>query len=232
MGACRLTFFENQNGFWEKIIKTLTADTADGFIENIPAKLTTIQALLDDMVDDNFLILEDSTTQNYIQTIPDDKDGFVVEVRHYLSDDENDFKHHRKICDDFSKVFDYFEQFFDDKPINTSDWQDITQDFKHRIYVKCRINQLNDEYYLMLYDDTHEYLMEQISKFSDKQDYLTICLNDENSEQSLTIYPQNHDYKINLNHQEPIGQKIISDINHLTKIIVNFLNDDISDWIN
>lgn len=213
-------------------MKTLTADTADGFIENIPAKLATVQALLGDMIDDNFVILEDGTTQSYIQTTPDDKDGFVAEVRYYFSDDERDFKHYRKICDDISAVFDYFEQFFDGKPINTSNWQDITQDFEHRVYVKCRINQLNDEYYLMLYDDTHEYLMEQVSKFSDKQDHLTIYLDDEYSKQSLTVRPQHHDYELILNHHGHTSQKLISDIERLTIIIINFLNNNMSDWVN
>lgn len=213
-------------------MKTLTADTANNFIENTPAELATVQSLLDNMIDDNFVILDDSTTQSYIQTTPDDKDGFVVEVRYYFSDDERDFKHYRKICDDISAVFDYFEQFFNGKPININDWQNITQDFEDRIYIKRKTNQKEYEYYLMLRDDTHENIIKQIRHLDDKHDFLTIYFNDENSEPSLTIRPQHHDYELTLNHHGRTSQKLINNIDHLITIIINFLNNDMSDWVN
>lgn len=210
-------------------MKTLTAELYDKFIENAPANLDELSDVLTHMIDDNFVILDDADTQNYIQATPDDNgDGFLVEVRYYANDtddtdDENDFVHYRKIVENIDQVFNYFELFFNDVPINTDDWQNITQEFSSHLYLKSNINNTPFDYYIFHNDDTHEHIMLDIGKMTSAKDSLMIALSDNENSPMLNIRLAGLDYQVVY---QDGNQSITKTINYHT------LNTMIADFIN
>lgn len=120
-------------------MKTLTVDTFENYTDNapVPANFNKVYEFLKEMIEYDFVILADDITQNYIQTTPDDTNGFLTEMRLYpnYADNENNFIHYRKVIKSIDEVFKYFELFFNDMPINIDDWKNVTQEFSQQIYI-------------------------------------------------------------------------------------------------
>ncbi|MDO4250777.1 MAG: hypothetical protein Q4C68_04630 [Moraxella sp.] len=210
-------------------MKTLTTQTLD----NAPADLHTIKTLLEQMIDDDFVVLVDEPTQNYIQTTPDDTgDGFVLETRHYSNyhDNENDFCHYRNIVADINAVFDHFALFFDDKPINTSDWQDITEEFAHHIYIKTNINNNPFDYYLLRSDEMYDHIIGHIGEMATAKDTLVIYP-DEHGDCLLEIRLDGKHHKLIYQDNEQVITKHIKDSNILKNIIANFIDGNMTDFV-
>ncbi len=208
-------------------MKTLTTQTLD----NAPADLHTIKALLEQMIDNDFVVLVDEPTQNYIQTAPDDTDGFVLEIRHYPNhhNEENDFCHYRNIVADINAVFDHFALFFDDKPINTAHWQDITEEFSHRIYIKTNIDNNPFDYYLLHSDGIHNRIIEHIGELTTAKDTLVIYP-DEHGDCLLEIRLDGKHHKLIYQDNEQVITKHIKDSDVLKSIIANFIHGNMTDF--
>lgn len=217
-------------------MKTLTVDTFENYMDNtpVPANFDKVYEFLQEMIDDNFVILADDITQNYIQTTPDDTNEFLIEMRLYTNyaDNENNFIHYRKVFENIEQVFKYFELFFNDKPINTDDWKNVTQEFFHQIYINSNINNQFFEYYLTPADDVHEYIIKQIQKLKENADFYTIYPDSENDENSLKICQENNGYIIIFQNEEIETTRLIGNINDLQNLLIRFLNGNVSDFVN
>lgn len=210
-------------------MKTLSTQTLD----NIPADLDTIGTLLGEMIDDDFVILDDTDTSNYIQTTPDDT-GLLVEVRYYDSVDDDIFCHYRKMGVDSSEVLTYFKTFYQDTVIDISDWQDITAKFNNHIYIKGKKDNQTFDYYIFNdewnFDDFFKELKEMTTS-----DVFVIYPYGEYSEQMLEIQIDNNDYHVTYITYQDIKEiritKSINSTDELQAVIVKLLNDDMGDWI-
>lgn len=216
-------------------MKTLTVDTFENYMDNapVPTNFDKVYEFLQEMIDDNFVILADDITQNYIQTTPDEN-GFLIEMRLHpnYTNDENNFIHYRKVVENIEQVFKYFELFFNDMPINTDDWKNVTQEFFHQIYINRNINNQFFEYYLTPDNDVHEYIIKQVQEFKEKTDFYTIYPDSENNENSLKIYPENNGYIVILQNEEIETTRLIGNINDLQNLLIRFLSGNISDFVN
>lgn len=93
----------------------------------------TIQEIIKNLDDEEFLVLNDDNDQNYIQSMFDGGDEalpYVIEIRLYKND--NEFTHYRKYLKDTELVLKYFDDFYHDK-IDTdydfSTWEDVSDEF-------------------------------------------------------------------------------------------------------
>lgn len=208
-------------------MKTLSTQALD----NIPADLHTIKTLLEQMIDDDFVVLVDEPTQNYIQTTPDDADGFVLETRHYPNyhDNEDNFCHYRKIVADVNTTFDYFALFFDDKPINKADWQDVTEEFAHRIYIKTNIDSNPFDYYLLYSEGIHNRIIEHIGELTTAKDTFVIYP-DGHGDCLLEIRLDGKNHKLIYQDNEQVITKHIKDNDVLKSIIANFIHGNMANF--
>lgn len=220
-------------------MKTLTVDTFENYMEDapVPTNFDEVYEFLQEMIDDNFVVLADDITQNYIQTTPHENDntnGFLTEIRLYSDYASNDsvFIHYRKVVENIAQVFEYFELFFNDKPINVDDWENVTKEFFHQIHIKSNINNQPFEYFLTPADNIYQYIIQQIGKFSHKQDYFIIYPNGENGDNHLKIYQENHGYIVIWQNKENDAKRLIDNIDDLQNILIRFLNGDMSDFVN
>lgn len=217
-------------------MKTLTVDTFENYMDNapVPTNFDKVYEFLQEMIDDNFVVLADEITQNYIQTTPDDTNGFLTEMRLYSDYASNDsvFIHYRKVIESIDEVFKCFELFFYDKPINVDDWENVTQEFFQQIYINSNINNQFFEYYLTPDDNVHHYIIKQIGKFKEKTDFYTIYPDGENSDNRLKICQENNGYMVILQNEGFDTKRLIANIDDLQNVIMRFLNDNISDFVN
>ena len=209
-------------------ISMKTINTQD--LDNAVANLDTLTSLLHGMIDDDFVVLEHDNKQDYIQTTPDEG-GYVVEVRYYPNvDDENEFSHFRKIFDDIDDVVHLFWLFFNDKPIQTENWTDITKDFDDHIYLKTNINNTPFDYYVF-YDELVEQVMKCITDMSNK-DMIAICPDGEDGKQMLQIHLNGDGYQIIYQDDDILINKTIKHEQDLQAVIIRFQHGDVSDFIN
>lgn len=217
-------------------MKALTVDTFENYMDNspVPANFDKVYEFLQEMIDDNFVVLADDITQNYIQTTPNNTNGFLTEMRLYsdYANDENNFIHYRKVIENIDEVFEYFELFFNDMPINVDDWANVTKEFFQQIYINSNINNQFFEYYLTPADDTHYYIVKQIGKFKEITDFYTIYPDGENSDNSLKICQENNGYLAIWQNEENEVKRLITDIDDLQNAIIRFLNGNMSDFVN
>lgn len=217
-------------------MKTLTVDTFENYMDNapVPANFDKVYEFLQEMIDDNFVVLADEITQNYIQTTPDDTNRFLTEMRLYsdYANDENMFIHYRKVIESIDEVFKYFELFFNDKSINIDDWENVTQEFSQQIYVNSNINNQFFEYYLTPANDIPDYIIRQIEKFKENTDFYTIYPDGENAKNSLKICPENNGYIVILQNEELNTKRLITNIDDLKNLLIRFFNGSISDFVN
>lgn len=211
-------------------MKTLSTQTLD----NTLADLDTIGTLLGEMIDDDFVILDETDTSNYIQTTPDDT-GLLVEVRYYDSVDDDIFRHYRKTGIDSDEVFAYFKTFYQDTVIDISDWQDITAEFGQAIYIKSNIANQSYSYCLLHSSQVHEHIIKHIVKMKNNDDIFSIYPYGEDSEQILEIHINDKEYHVTYITYQDINEihvtKSVNSTDELQAVIVKLLNDDMGDWI-
>lgn len=74
---------------------------------------------------ERFIVLYDKNTQNYIQ-MAEDEGYFIIEARLY---NKNKFLHYRTYIKNSNEAISAFKNFFNDKDIQFSTWEDVTIEF-------------------------------------------------------------------------------------------------------